>query len=644
MCGVFGVWFKRGGVDRDILERGVTAIRHRGPDGLGYWVSEDGTAGLGHARLALVDLETGDQPISNEAGDIHIIVNGEFYDHERVRDDLESRGHRFRTRSDSEIALHLYEELGVRCVDELRGEFALIICDMRTRQLFAARDRFGIKPLYYAETGSGLMLASEAKALFAAGVPARWNPVAFHDNLCGMVPLPAEDTLFAGVHQVSAGHFMVASSEGVRTQRYWDLDFLEFPSSDGPRTELTAQEIERLGEVLEESIRLRLQADVPVGVYLSGGIDSSALLGFAARYASTPVRAFTVGFESTVLDEEADAAKTAEHVGASYHPLRLTSDLLADSFADAVFHSEYPHTNPNGVAKFLLSRHTQKHEIKAVLGGEGADELFLGYPWLILDLLKHDLQVDDANGFVSKLGPAAARMVYAARAMSVYAAGHPTMVKIRQTLGFVPSLMALNAAYYLRPEVRAMMKPSWHDRVGDGDFVGRLIDVLDIPGQMHGREKARQAAYVQWRSTLPSYNLNVLGDRMEMAHSIEGRLPYLDHHFVEAVNQVPATAFFHGMTDKYPLRQIARPVVPPEVYARPKHMFMAPDLDLESKFGQLVNDTLNGSTLKTHPFYDREAVLQAIEQLSSIPLIQSRVICTVVSACILQDRLSLSAP
>lgn len=643
MCGIFGAWYKRGGVDRDVLERGITAIRHRGPDGRGYWLSEDKTAGLGHARLALVDLQTGRQPISNETDDIHIVVNGEFYDHERVRDELESRGHRFRTRSDSEIALHLYEEYGVHCVEQLRGEFALIICDMRKRQLFAARDRFGIKPLHYAETAQGLLFASEAKALFAAGVPARWDPVAFYNNLCGMVPLPAQDTLFDGIHQVGAGQFLLANAEGIRTQRYWDLDFPVFPPGE-PRTELTVEERAQLADVLEESIRLRLQADVPVGVYLSGGIDSSALLGFAVRYASTPIRAFTVGFDSAALDEQADAAKTAAHVGASYHPLHLTSDLLADSFADAVFHSEYAHTNPNGVAKFLLSRHTQAHDTKAVLAGEGADELFMGYPWLVLDLLKNDLKTADPTGFFAKLGPAAATMAYAARAISMYAAGHPTMVRIKQTLGFVPSLMALNAAYYLRPEVRAMMKPIWYDRIGDGDYIGRLLGALDIEGQMHGRERSRQAAYVQWRSTLPSYNLNVLGDRMEMAHSIEGRVPYLDHHFVEAVNKIPATTFFRESMDKYPLREIARSVVPNEVYERPKHMFMAPDLDLDSRFGQLVNDTLHGSTLKNHPFYERDAVLDALDKLGSMPLIQSRVMCTVVSACVLQDRFSLSAP
>ncbi|MEM9490488.1 MAG: asparagine synthase-related protein, partial [Myxococcota bacterium] len=497
---------------------------------------------------------------------------------------------------------------------------------------------------YYAQTGDGLLLASEAKALFAAGVPARWDPVAFYDNLCGMVPLPAESTLFAGVRQLGPGQLLVATAGDVRTERYWNLDFPAESLSDSPRTELTAEELEHLSHVLSESIRLRLRADVPVGVYLSGGVDSSALLGFAARHVSTPLRVFSIGFESATLDEEPAAARTAHSVGADYYPLRVTGDLMADSFGDAVFHSEYPHHNAHGVAKFLLSRHTHRHDTKTVLAGEGADELFLGYPWLILDLLQHDVRLDDASSYVTRLGPEAASMVHAARAISLYAAGHPWMTRIKAALGFLPSLMALNAAYYLRPEARAMMRRDWRDRLPDSHFAGRLLDSLDIPGQMHGRARARQAAYVQWRTTFPSYNLNVLGDRMEMAHSVEGRVPYLDHHVVTAVNRLPAAALFRGTTDKYPLREIARPVIPPEVYTRPKHMFMAPDLDPQSKFGQLVHDTIHGTTLKNHPLYDRDAVLTAVDKLGSIPLIRSRILCTVVSACILQERLALSGP
>ena len=266
-------------------------------------MAPDCRAALGHTRLSIIDLATGDQPISNEDGTIHIVVNGEFYDFERTRAELEGRGHRFRTKSDSEIALHLYEDFGPECLHHLRGEYAFVIWDERNQRMIAGRDRFGVKPLFYAEHNGALYFASEVKALFAMGVPARWSSESLH---AGGFVIPADRTLFNGVHAVPPGHFLRATRESHRLHQYWDVDY---PRDDAPSaSQSDAEYIAGFRDVLEEAVRTRLRADVPVGCYLSGGIDSCAVLGLASRHHNGPVRAYTLTFDRAQYDESLIAA------------------------------------------------------------------------------------------------------------------------------------------------------------------------------------------------------------------------------------------------------------------------------------------------------------------------------------------------
>ena len=331
------------------FERAVQALHHRGPDGQRTWIPPHRKVALGHARLSIIDLATGDQPIANEDGTAWIVVNGEFYDYERVQRDLERRGHRLRTRSDSEIALHLYEDFGTQFVHRLRGEYAFVIWDDRARKLFAIRDRFGVKPLFYAIHNGALYVASEMKALFAAGVPARWDAEAVHFSV-GFTP-PGR-TLFQGVYALPPGYYLTGDSNGVALAQYWDIDY---PSVDDTRSTLSdAEYIEGFRAVLDDAVRVRLRADVPVGCYLSGGIDSCAVLGLAAKHRSDPVRAFTLRFDHKDYDEGAIAEEMARKAGADWMPIPITQESLADNFADAIFHGEALCVNAHFVAKYLL--------------------------------------------------------------------------------------------------------------------------------------------------------------------------------------------------------------------------------------------------------------------------------------------------
>src|SRR5215469_12075258 len=328
MCGIVGFFSRRAPNSEAALRRATRTLNHRGPDGQGHWMSKDGRVALGHTRLSIIDLTTGDQPIASEDGKTRIVVNGEFYGYESIQRELERSGHRMRTRSDSEIALHLYEDLGAQCLHQLRGEFAFVLWDETNRTIFAARDRFGIKPLFYAIHKDTLYLASEAKALFAAGVPANWDAESvYHGVEHGGHPTR---TLFDGVFQLPPGHYLIATDKHVELHPYWDFNY---PKSErGAALRSDFEYAAEFRDALEEAVRIRLRADVPVGCYLSGGLDSCAVLGLAARHHTGSIRAFTLTFDRTEYDEGGIAQEMAAKAGAEFFPIPIRQDDLADHF------------------------------------------------------------------------------------------------------------------------------------------------------------------------------------------------------------------------------------------------------------------------------------------------------------------------
>jgi asparagine synthase (glutamine-hydrolysing) len=329
MCGIVAMFSKEKPISALALTKATQRLNHRGPDYQSQWIASHQRVGLGHTRLSIIDLTTGNQPLTNEDEQLHLIANGEFYDFERIQRDLKQRGHRLLTHSDSEIVLHLYEEFGTQCLHHLRGEFAFILWDESKQLLFAARDRFGIKPLFYSIVDDTLYLASEAKALFAAGVPARWDRESFFQQL--FVYVNPDRTLFEGVYQVPPGHYLLATPQGIQIVRYWDLDY---PRTDAPTPALCsdAEYIEQFRGTLDEAIRIRLRADVPIGCFLSGGVDSSSILGMAAKHSAEPIRGFTVTFEGTPYDEGPIARETAAHVGAHFQSVPLNQSDFADQY------------------------------------------------------------------------------------------------------------------------------------------------------------------------------------------------------------------------------------------------------------------------------------------------------------------------
>jgi asparagine synthase (glutamine-hydrolysing) len=603
MCGIVSV-IDPAGVEAASLRRAVAALRHRGPDGQGTWLARDRLGGLAHARLAVIDPRTGAQPILSEDGQVAVVVNGEFYGFEEIRRDLEARGHRFATGSDSEIALHLWEDQGVSCLDHLRGEFALVLWDGRSHTLFAARDRFGAKPLCYAPLGGGLALASEAKALFALGVKPAWDAEAFFQAASTQY-LPPDRTLFAGVRQLRPGHYLLARPPRsgrarlrVEIHPYWDLDHpLDGPApaeADGIATSLLP--------ALDEAVRLRLRADVPVCFHLSGGLDSTAVVALAARHLGRPPVCFSVAFEATGYDEREHARAAAAQLGAELEVIPVTQDDLANHLADAVWFSEGLAINGHLTAKYLLARTIRLLGFKVVLSGEGADEVFGGYAHF-----RHDL---------GEARPQADGMMAGIHLPE--GDGLPTGA-IERALGWVPTFLRAKAT--LGARLRTVLAEDFVGAFHDRDPFEVFLGAFDVPGQLLGRHRLDQASYLWSRSALANYILRTLGDGTEMAHGIEGRLPFLDHHLFALARHIHPTFKIRGGMEKWVLRRALRDLLPDGVSARPKQPFTAPPLGRfgAPMFQRLMHDVFGSSRNASLPFFDRARVLELLERFPRLP-------------------------
>ena len=642
MCGIVALFSKQEQISFSSLKRGIKCLNHRGPDGQNFWISPDRRVGLGHTRLSIIDLTGGDQPIANQDETLHIIVNGEFYDFERIQRDLKRWGYKLRTQSDSEIALHLYDEFGTQCLHHLQGEFAFVLWDERNQLLFAARDRFGVKPLYYTTYGDTLYLASEVKALFAAGVPAYWDRESFFLGNTGI--LAPNRTLFANVYQVPPGYFLLASQFSTQLRRYWDFDYPRL--NDSPSQYIEGEYIEQLRCSLDEAIRLRLRADVPVGCYLSGGLDSSAVLGMATAHTSEPIQAFTLAFEQEAYNEEALAREMAAHAGANLQIIPIHQSDLAEHFADTVFQCEMLCINAHATAKYLLGRAVRDAGYKVVLTGEGSDEIFGGYVHFRQDMLLHNTEGQDEQTIQRLEEELKQKKQISAGILLTSDEATEALSSVRRTLGFIPAWMKTSAMrqFHSFPLYTTELINQFAQR----DAYRLLLNQIDVQGQLAGRKPVHQSLYLWSKTVLPNYILRLLGDGVEMAHSIEGRVPFLDHHLVELVRNMPVSFKIRGLTEKYVLREAARPFITDTMYHRQKHPFLAPPstFNPNEALYQLPQDILRSSEMASVPFYNQTAVIQLLKQIPDMNKSQRAsidpVLMKMLSTCILQERFGLT--
>jgi asparagine synthase (glutamine-hydrolysing) len=642
VCGIVTIISRRETVNQEQLKSGIDALYHRGPDENNFLICGNSRVGLGHARLSINDLGFGKQPISNETGDIHIVVNGEFYGFRELREELKSRGHKFKTSSDSEILLHLYEEKGIHCLKDLRGEFAFVLVDDKNDLVFVGRDRFGVKPMYYAENGDKILVGSEVKAILSMGHRPRWDQHAVTSYMRLFVPNP-DETFFADVKAVRPGHYLMISNGRVRQIQYWDMDM---PLA-GEDLKLGSDQdyIARFQELLSEAVKIRLEADVAIGYYLSGGIDSCAVLGLAHKFAGKGLQAFTLSFrDDSSYDEYDFAAKAAAMSGTSLHRIEVTPKDLADNFSDTIFHSETFCQNAHSVGKFLLSRFVRKNKYKVVLTGEGSDEVLGGYGFIRHDMLTYG---DGSPGW-RRDDEALKRMTSGNLASQGFLLAQGEGVSIDYAnglLGFESHFLKTRST--MAHKFSELLDDPFLSAAQKKDYLKVLFSSLQVNQKMAGRVPAKQSMYLLQKTLLPNNILTFLGDKVEMANSIEGRVPFLDHKVAEFCAQLPLSMMIRGGLEKYVLREAVKDVIPPEIYGREKHPFTAPPAAKHQKgpLFELMQDTFRGTGAKDVPFLSQKKILQLMDRLPKMTAAEMTAydspLMAALCACTMQSRFKM---
>ena len=604
MCGIAGFFGSPcdPSTAKALVERMIAAIAHRGPDGQGIHV--DGPAALGHARLSIIDLAGGRQPLLDETGELAISFNGEIFNYVELREALAAKGVRFRTKSDTEVILQLYRLKGEACVEDLVGDFAFAIWDRRQHRLMLARDRMGVRPLYWTRAHGRLYFASEVKALLATGeIEARPDPIGL-DQLFTLWSTIAPRTVFRDIQQLPPGHVVIATPDRVDVRRYWQLSFPTTAEEAGLGDDenVIAEELRHL---LADATRIRLRSDVPVGAYLSGGLDSSIVTVLASDVVADRLKTFSVTFENGEFDESAYQAQMAEALGTAHASVVCRSDEIGAMFPDLVRHIEQPVLRTAPAPLFQLSNLVRQRGYKVVLTGEGADEVFAGY-----DIFKE-----------AKVRAFCARQPGSPRRPLLFRKLYPYLPALRaQSPAYLNAFfgMALDQtndplfSHLPRFETTARTKAFF-----SGDLKAALkgYDALadlreDLPKAFTSWSPLAQAQYLETTYLLPGYILSAQGDRVAMAHGVEARFPFLDHRVVEFGARIPSRMKLRTLREKHILRESMASRLPAAIGNRPKQPYRAPDS--ASFFGErapaYVSERLSHSAVASAGLFDAAAV------------------------------------
>lgn len=560
MCGISGFHHPSGRPDGDwqgVLEAMTGTLVHRGPDGSGSFA--DDFVHLGHRRLAVVDLESGQQPLANEDGSVRLVCNGEIYNFRDLRHLLESKGHRFRTRSDAEVIVHAYEEWDVECLQRLRGMFALALWDQRRRRLFLARDRVGKKPLYYAQVGAGLAFGSEIKALTAfPGFDRGIDLEALSDYL-SLLYVPCAKSIFRSVRKLLPGHYLLADAEGVSVRRYWDIDFTPTATDPG----LAAQ---RLLELLRDAVAVRLNSDVPLGAFLSGGLDSTAVVGLMAQAKQSAVSTCSIGFSDPAFDEGPWARLASEHFGTD-HREQVLAEPPVDVLDALTAHFDEPFGDSSAVPTYVVSQ-LARQRVTVALSGDGGDESFAGYRRYAFDLRENRLRsllpprLQPAFGILARLYPKADFLPQVFRGKAFL--GNLARSPWEAYLHSVSRIDETDKARLLKPDVKGAL---------GGYRTAELF--ADLYANARAADPLSRIQYIDFKTYLPD-DILVKVDRASMANSLEVRCPLLDHRLVEYAASLPWQTKLQGGRSKLILKDALRELVPAAILGRPKMGFSIP--------------------------------------------------------------------
>lgn len=587
MCGICGIYsFRDEPVDGELLDRMTLAMRHRGPDGTGRYLAHG--IGLGHRRLSIIDLDGGGQPITNERQSLQVVFNGEIYNFIELREELENKGHQFTTNSDTEVIAHGYEEWGPSCVNHFNGMFAFALWDAPARRLFLARDHLGIKPLYYTVQNGRLLFASEIKALLEERACPRQVDIKSLGELFTFRYVPSPNTLFQDIRKIPPGHWLICDADRMEIERYW----LWTPQLGGGSRERDL--VEGYQTLLEDAIRLQMRSDVPVGLFLSSGIDSNAILAVMSGLTGSPVHAFTIGFEGGErTNETADARLMAARFGADYHEMIVGPQDYADYYEKYLWDIEEPVGNETAAAFYFVSL-LAKSQVKVALTGQGADEPWGGY---------HRHLGAKLSGYYSHLP----RFVTAFLLKLAYRLPRNERLKRGVTSLAEPDMLTRFARIYsfyndrmkeelFQPWVKAEMR-------GGGYEAKDALQLLQA--DVRGLDPLTQILYLDTRSNLPD-DLLMVNDKTSMANSIETRVPFLDYRLVEFIETLPPGLKINGFQGKYLHKKATEKWLPREQIYRKKKGFANPiDQWFRGKLSGYVNDCLLSESSALGHYFNR---------------------------------------
>ena len=598
MCGICGqLNFDSKPAQARDTEAMVRTLDHRGPDDRGAYTH--GPASIGIARLNVIDLDTGHQPVHNEDSSCWCVLNGEIYNYRELRETLTARGHHFYTQSDTETIVHLYEEYGAALAEYLRGMFAIALWDQRRQQLLLIRDRLGVKPLYYYLDPNRLVFGSELKALLAAGIPREVDPQAADDYLThGYVP--GEGAIFHNVHKLLPAHTLLVQRNGsTELNRYWDL--LD-PKWDAEHSAASnpAQRAEATWDMLKEAVRYRLASDVPIGVLLSGGIDSTAVVAAMREVTSQPIKTFTVGFDDKSYDESGLARLTAERFGTEHHQLvaQIEASEIVPSY---IHHLDEPYAESSAIPIYYVSRLAREH-ITVALGGDGGDELFGGYNHYAASRYMEWYQKLPAT-LSHRLIPWAVRQLSVSHSRASF---ENLAKRFVSAVDLSPERAQLKWLEVISDDLKQRLHgPALRDRDGALPAFRFYEQHLDQASRQDG---INRQMFMDSRIYLPDGILTKV-DRMSMAHGLETRGPFLDHKFVEFGHRLPPEVKIRGLTRKYLLKKLLRGPVPPQVLSQKKMGFVLPLARwLSGDLKELLCDTLSSDRLRRSGYFDPVAV------------------------------------
>ena len=601
MCGICGKvnLDQSVSVEPALIRAMLNLIRHRGPDDEG--VHCGGQAGLGHRRLSIIDLNTGHQPLSNEDGTVWIVFNGEIYNFQELRVSLLKKGHIFKTQTDTEVIVHLYEELGPGCLEKLRGMFSFAIWDEKAKTLLLARDRVGIKPLYYCLTDRSLIFASEIKAILADPCVSRRVAPEIIDRFLTFLYVPGEETLHQGISKLAPGHYLLLRNEKAEIHEYWDLSFVK---DAGGLSEIEAER--QLTELLGDTVQMHMIADVPVGVLLSGGVDSTAILSLAVERTTKAVSSYTVGFSDPGMSDERPYAKlAADAFHSRHHDMTMSASDFAEFLPRYVWHMEEPVCEPPAVALYYVSKLAKDH-VKVLLSGEGGDEAFAGY-----SNYRNLLWLERAKRSLSILkGPAAWGLSCA-----------NLIWRSHRVEGYVPLMNAVFPDYYYsRTSNPYRFSGNGLGKLYSTDFAQTIEREHSIEPIRRLQEKVAglnildAMLYLDTKTWLPD-DLLVKADKMTMANSVELRVPLLDHKILEFAAALPSKFKIHGLTTKYLAKKALRSRIPKSILNRRKAGFPVPyESWLRNDMRDWLHDVLLDRTTTNRGYFSTSAVRQLLDR------------------------------